>query len=99
MPAAQGRVRQCVPARPAILSCCAYRALESLAEIRKLVLCEIADRPVVQPAVAPAPDVEALNRVDLRRASLGARCLRHEQIDDVLAAAIDHSTDGAGIDI
>ena len=32
-------------------------------------------------------------------AALGARGLRHEQIDDVLAAAIDHCADGAGIDI
>ena len=45
------------------------------------------------------PDVETLDRVDLRGAPFGARRLRHEQIDDVLAAAIDHRTDGAGIDI
>ena len=45
------------------------------------------------------PDVEALDRLDLGGAPFGARRLRHEQVDDVLAAAIDHGADGAGIDI
>ena len=78
---------------------CAYRALEFLAEIRKLVLCEIADSPKIQPAFAPVTDVEALDRLDLCGPPFGARRLRHEQVDDVLAAAIDHGADGAGIDI
>src|SRR3954465_170013 len=81
------------------LSGYACGALEPLAEIRKLVLADVADRPVIQPAFAPVPDVEALDRVDLRGASFGARRLRHEQVDDVLPAAIDHRADGAGIDI
>ena len=84
------RERGCFPSAPAPcanLSRSAHRALEPLAEIRKLILGEIADRPVIQPAIAPVPDVEALDRVDLRGAAFGARRLRHEQIDDVLAPA------------
>jgi hypothetical protein len=37
------------------------RGLEFLAELGEFVGGEIADRPVVQAPVAPAPDVEALN--------------------------------------
>src|SRR5450759_2249231 len=38
-----------------------HRGLELLAEFGEFVGGDIADRPVVQSAVAPAPDVEALN--------------------------------------
>src|SRR6478609_4147723 len=86
--------RSPLPRRPAL-----HRAFESLAKIRQLILGEVADRPVVQAAIAPVPDVESLHRLDFRGAAFCAAGLRHEQIDHVLAPAIDHGADGAGIDI
>src|SRR5450631_160424 len=76
-----------------------HRALELLAEIGKFIGGDVADRPVVQATLAPAPDVESLDGFGSGRAAFGARGLRHEQIDHVAAAAVDHRTDGTGIDI
>src|SRR5260370_30174690 len=76
-----------------------HRALELLAELGEFVGGDVGDRPVVQPALAPASDIEALERLGPRRAALGARGLRHEQIDQVQAAAVDDGADGAGVRI
>ena len=56
-----------LPRRPRL-----HRGLEFLAELRKLVGGEIADRPVVQSPLAPAPDIESLDGFDFGRAAFGA---------------------------
>src|SRR3954452_20662716 len=76
-----------------------HRGLEFLAEFGKFVGGEVADRPVVQPAVAPASDVESLKRFGRGRAVLGAGGLGDEQIDDMQPATVNNGADRAGVDI
>src|SRR6478752_6929959 len=76
-----------------------HRGLELAGELRELVSAEVAHGPEVQAAAAPAAAVEALHGLGLRRAIFRARRLRHEQIDDVLAAPVDHRADSARVDI
>src|ERR1700730_19430174 len=76
-----------------------HHAFELVAEFGEFVPGEIADRPVVQAAIAPAPDVETLDRIHPGRAALGAGGLGDEQVDHMRATAIDDGPDGAGIDI
>src|SRR3954462_13364266 len=76
-----------------------HRCLELVAELVEFVRADVADGPKVQAALAPAANVEALDRVGPGGASFGRRGLRHEQIDDVLAAAIHDGADRARIDI
>src|SRR6195952_1477580 len=75
-----------------------HRRLEFLAELRQFIGAEIADRPVVQPPLAPAPDVETLNRFG-SGAMLGASALRDEQVDDVAAPLVDHRAERAAVHI
>src|SRR5665213_897704 len=76
-----------------------HRGLELVAEFGEFIGGEIGDGPEVQAALAPASDVEALEAFGLRRARLGGGGLRHEQVDDMQAAAIDDGADGAGVDV
>src|ERR1700686_886789 len=76
-----------------------HRGLELLAELGEFVGGDVADRPVVQPPVAPASDVESLDGVDLGRAAFGRGGLGDEQIDHMGTAAIDDGPGRAGIDI
>src|SRR5262249_36107375 len=80
-------------------SCRARGGFEFLAKTRQLLFCQIADGPIAEAAIAPAADIESLHRLHLRRAGFGARALRHEQVDDMLAAAVDHRADRTAIDI
>ena len=72
-----------------------HRRLEFLAELGEFVRGEIADRPVVQAAIAPAPDIESLDRIELGGTAFGARGLGHEQIDDVGAPPVARRCQGA----
>src|SRR5882757_3747339 len=76
-----------------------HRALELFAELGKLVGGEVADRPVIHAALAPAPDIESLQRLDFGGAAFGAGGLRDEQVDHMRAPPIDDGADRAGIDI
>src|SRR3954466_3589199 len=77
----------------------AHRAFELVAELGEFVAGEIADRPVVQAAIAPAPDIEALDRLDPGSAVFGAGGLGDEQIYHMRAPAVHDSGNGAGVDI
>src|SRR3954471_12419867 len=76
-----------------------HRRLELVDELGELVAADIADGPEIQAALAPAATVEALHGLGLRRPVLGARGLRHEQVDHMLAALVDDRADGARVDI
>src|SRR5256885_1964188 len=54
---------------------------------------EIADRPIVQASLAPASDVESLKALGPGRTVLGAGGLRHEQVDDMQAPAVNERAD------
>src|ERR1700751_4711566 len=73
------------------------RGLELLAELGEFVGADVADRPEVHAAVAPAADVEALDGLHLRRLMRRIRGLRHKQLDAVGAALGDNGADAAVI--
>src|ERR1051325_10710873 len=75
-----------------------HRGLELLAELGEFIGAEIADRPVVQPALAPAPDVKALDGFGFGGAMPGAGRWRDEKIDDVAAPPVPHCAERACID-
>src|SRR3984893_17068700 len=74
-------------------------ALELLAELGQLIRREVADRPVVQSALAPAPDIESLQRLDFGGAAFGAGGLGYEQVDHMRAPPVDDGASRARIDI
>src|SRR5882757_9435368 len=75
-----------------------HRRLEFLAELRQFIYTKIADRPIVQSSLAPAPDVETLNRFGFG-AVLRVRALRNEQVDDVATPLVDHRAERAAVHI
>ena len=93
------RLRLIRPTNPSTLPVIRRRCLEFLAEFRQFVGAEIADRPVVQAAVAPAADVVALEGFGPGGVMLHVRGLRHKKINDMGAALVDDGADSPGIDI
>ena len=77
----------------------AHRRFELLAELGKFIRGKVADRPVVQAALAPAPDVESLQRFGLGGAAFGAGGLGDEQVDHMRTLPVDDGADRAGVDI
>src|SRR5450432_3308311 len=78
---------------------CPHRGFELVAELGEFVGGEIADRPVVQSPLAPAPDIESLDGVDPGGVVFGTGGLGHEQIDHMGAPAVDDGADRVGVDI
>src|SRR3954454_1986110 len=64
-----------------------------LPEFGEFVGGEIADRPIMQAALAPASDVESLKALGPGRAVPGASGLGHEQVDDMQAPPIHDRSD------
>src|ERR1051325_8040349 len=79
-------------------SAISHRGLELFAELREFICAKIADCPVVQPALAPAPDIKALDGFDFGGAMPGAGRLHDEKIDDVAAPPVHHRAERACID-
>src|SRR3954454_4893807 len=69
-----------------------------LPEFGEFVGGDIADRPIMQAALAPASDVESLKALG-PGAVLRAGGLGHEQVDDMQAPAVNDRADRAGVDI
>src|SRR5580700_6520597 len=75
------------------------RGGEFLAEFIELAGIDIADRPQIEARFPPMADVEALHGFVVDAADRGAQGLRDEQIDHVLAAAIDDRRDRLAVDV
>src|SRR5258708_12145958 len=71
-----------------------HRGFELIAELGEFVGGDIADRPVVQSPIAPAPDIEALDGFDLGRLAFGRGGLGDAQIDHMRPPAADDGRDG-----
>src|SRR5260221_13003453 len=76
-----------------------HRGLKPVTEYGELVGGKVGDRPEVQPALAPAADVETLEGIRLRRAGLGGSGLRHEQVDHMQRAAVADSGGRAAVGV
>src|ERR1044071_2089965 len=80
------------------VSAISHCSLELFSELREFIRAKIADRPVVQPALAPVPDVKALDVFGFGGAMPGAGRLCDEKIDDVTAPPVPHRAERACID-
>src|SRR4029077_15885904 len=75
------------------------RGGEFLAELVELAGIDIADRPQIEAGFAPMADVEALHGFVIDATDRGAQRLRDEEIDHVLAAAIDDRRHRLAVDV
>src|SRR5271155_3947288 len=72
---------------------------EFLPEFIELAGIDVADRPQIEAALAPVADVKALHGFVLDAADRGAQRLADEQIDHMLAPAIDDRGHRLAVDV